>query len=248
MNSFIVHPDEFWAHRVAAFLVDTLQRLLAAQPKREVFAALAGGSTPASVYSYVTLLAPLDFEWQRVHLFVSDERMVPLDHPESNYGMARERLAAARHLHPVATDLPVEQAARQYEQRIRDTVTQVAPSGTPQFDLVLLGLGEDGHTASLFPGSPALAETARLVTPAAHPQSGQARVSFTLPLIAAARQAVFLVSGSTKAMVMRRLWGESSGSTLPAALASDAAQEALWLVSRDAAEHLPAGSSGGGAS
>lgn len=155
------------AQQAAAEFVRFAQ--LSLREKSRFAVALSGGSTPRSFYS---LLATPEFSrqisWSQVHLFWGDERCVPPDHPESNYRMARETLLAKiqippENVHRMAGEKEPRIAAAEYEEELRD-IFQLAPGAFPCFDLILLGLGEDGHTASLFPGSDALEETKRLVT------------------------------------------------------------------------------------
>jgi 6-phosphogluconolactonase len=225
----VVAPAAFWPHRAAAYIGDFLQRALAAVPDRAVFVALAGGSTPAAVYRHWMLQTPGDFDWSRVHLFLADERMVPPGHAESNFCMAREQLSGVLHLHAVNTSLTAERAAQEYERLIRNLVP-LQPSQVPRFDLVLLGLGHDGHTASLFPGSPALDEQRVLVAATAHPQTGQQRVTFTLPLIHAAGHVIFLVAGGAKSGMLAQVLSARSDSELPAARAAAGSRDVTWIV------------------
>ena len=160
--------------------------------------ALAGGSTPRLVYK---LLGGADLDWENIHLFWGDERCVPPDHPDSNYRMVRESLLEhiqipQANIHRIYGELPPEQAAAQYERDLHNFFP-----GDRSFDLVLLGMGTDGHTASLFPGSPALDIDKRWVAAVEHkgpPAPLVDRISLTLPAINAARNVTFLVSGAGK--------------------------------------------------
>jgi 6-phosphogluconolactonase len=169
------------------------------------YVALAGGSTPAGTYGW--LADRTSFSWENVHLFWGDERCVPPDHPDSNFRMARNTLLdklppPGPHIHPVRGTLPPDEAAALYEGDIRDTIPSGA-DGIPRFDIVLLGLGEDGHTASLFPGTAAVEEGVRLTAAGFAPTEPSRRVTVTFPLINAARKVVFLVDGPGKAAVVR---------------------------------------------
>ena len=151
--------------------------------------ALAGGSIPGPVYE--TFTSDADFDWPRTHIFWSDERCVPPDHVDSNYQMVRKWLLDRLPQHPglVArprVEPPPDEAARAYEQVIRETVPADA-KGIPRFDMILLGMGDDGHTASLFPGSQALKETGRLVTADYVRRYDAHRLTFTYPLLNAGR-------------------------------------------------------------
>lgn len=207
-------------------------------------AALSGGKTPIAIY---TLLAKAPYvsqiPWARVHLFWGDERCVPPDHGDSNYRLVRERLidhvpipAANVHRMPGEMD-PVEAAAR-YEEQLREFF---APheGGFPVFDLILLGLGEDGHTASLFPGTRALRESARWVL--GHYVDAQKgwRITLTPPVINAAHTLVFIVSGAGKAAVLKEiLEGPIRPDTLPAQIVRPADGTLLWMLDREAAALL----------
>jgi 6-phosphogluconolactonase len=208
--------------------------------------ALAGGNTPRRLYA--TLAAPpfrQRVPWERVHVFWGDERCVPPDHPASNYRMARETLLdhvplPACNVHRVRGELGPEAAAQEYAGELR------AFFGTrwPAFDLILLGMGNDGHTASLFPASEALQEATRpVVGVTAHYQDRPARrVTLTPPALNAARQVMFLVSGAGKAETLRAvLAGPYQPHTLPAQIVRPSDGHLLWLVDAAAAiyvEHL----------
>ncbi|HWO56844.1 MAG TPA: 6-phosphogluconolactonase [bacterium] len=193
--------------------------------------ALSGGQTPEPVYR---LLVSARIDWYRVHLFWTDERCVPPDHPESNYGMARRALldhvpAPPGNVHRIHGEDPPAQAAADYERQLRDHFG--AP--LPRFDLILLGLGADGHTASLFPNSTALREHKRLVTPVQHPATGQWRVTLTLPSLNAAVSVAVLASGADKAEAVRQTRSGSEPS-LPLAQVHPADGHLRWFVDRAA--------------
>ena len=209
--------------------------------------ALSGGSTPRALYRLLGQ-PPLReaIDWPRVHLFWGDERFVPADHPDSNYRLAREAFISrvpipAANVHPVPTAGGDPQAAAaQYEETLRRFF---APSEgeAPRFDLVLLGLGADGHTASLFPGSPALDEDRRPVVAAYVPKLGAWRLTLTPPALRGARHVVFLVSGSNKASVLREvLEGPYDPHRLPAQLVRPDKGELTWLLDEAAASLLSA--------
>src|SRR5262249_2359579 len=129
--------------------------------------ALSGGNTPRAVFSLLAEQHSADLPWDRIHVFFGDERYVPSDHPESNYRMASEALLSCvpirpENVHRIRTELDPESAAKDYETQLQ-TFFRVPDRSLPRFDLVMLGLGDDGHTASLFPGTSALGETTRLV-------------------------------------------------------------------------------------
>ncbi|MFY9584775.1 MAG: 6-phosphogluconolactonase [Candidatus Acidiferrales bacterium] len=186
--------------------------------------ALAGGNTPRELYR---LLATQDFrtqvDWAKVHLFWGDERAVPPEHPESNYGMARRELLVrvpipAGNVHRMEADAPnLGRAAQEYEETLRRYL-RLDANGFPRLHLILLGLGADGHTASLFPGARKLRDTLRWVSTPLHPQLRSRRMTLTLPVLNAAHQALFLVTGAEKAEALRAVLEGTSDPPLPAQL------------------------------
>ncbi len=199
--------------------------------------ALAGGDTPRRLYA---LLASPSFrgriDWTRTHLFWGDERLVPTSDPRSNYRMVSETLLSRAYVpeenvHRARADLPPQEAAADYE-RVLDEFF----GGMPAFDCVLLGMGADGHTASLFPGSAALRVSDRIVVAAEH--RGQARVSLSLQALNAARDLLFIVIGMPKASALAAVLEGPLDRDLPAGLVHPAAGNVTWLVDRAAASHL----------
>lgn len=206
--------------------------------------ALSGGSTPRAVFERLAR-SPLrdSMPWAQTIIFWGDERAVPLDSADSNYRMARESLLdhvpiPAEQVKPMpAHHADLEAAARHYERVIRCFV----PGDPPRFDLILLGMGPDGHTASLFPRSPALDESARLVvaTPEAPLPPRVRRLTLTATLINAAAEVLFLVSGADKAARLRDvLEGPRRPHELPAQLIDPAGGELRWMIDRAAAAAL----------
>jgi len=199
-----VYPDLAALARAAAtHFVDIAQSSIALNGRFSV--ALSGGTTPEQMFR---LLAAPEFysqiDWKHVHLFWSDERCVAPDHPESNYAMAWNSFIdhvpiSMDNIHRILGEEDPVVAADTYEQDLKDHFK--AP--VPKFDLILLGLGEDGHTVSIFPGSTAAAEVKKLVVATQHPKSNQWRVTLTFPAINAAANVSFLVSGSAKAGMLR---------------------------------------------
>jgi 6-phosphogluconolactonase len=205
--------------------------------------ALSGGSTPKGLY---LLLAEPEFrdrvDWPRVHIFWGDERCVPPDHPDSNYRMAQETLLArvqipSENIHRMRGEIEPETGAQAYEAELRG-VFGFAEGDWPRFDLNHLGLGEDGHTASLFPGSAVLGESARCVAAAYVEKLRAHRLTLTLPVINRAAQVTFLVSGHSKAGVVRRILRGSGVDDLPAARIRPASGALTWMITQDAAAGL----------
>jgi len=187
--------------------------------------ALAGGTTPHALYQALARDCTVDdTPWSDVEVFFGDERDVPQDHVESNYGMAQRTLLdylpiQPDRVHPMPADAgDLDDAAVNYEQRIRDVV-EAGKDGIPRFDLVLLGMGADGHTASIFPFTEAATEKKKLVMAYFVPVLGRRRMTFTLPLINAARNIILLVTGGDKASAVARILGddEEAKKSLPAA-------------------------------
>ncbi len=203
--------------------------------------ALAGGNTPRSSYE---LLSESPFReqvpWDKVHVFFGDERCVPADDPRSNQKMAREALLdrvpiPPSQIYPIPCEASPDEAADRYETLLRGFFA----GHSPDLDLVLLGMGEDGHTASLFPGTPALEEQVRWVTWVCPPSQELCRVTLTAPVINQAAAVAFLVSGEGKAGALREvLEGPHAPRRLPAQLIHLSGGQPLWLVDAAAARLL----------
>ena len=182
--------------------------------------ALSGGETAEQCYAAVRALEP---DWSGVDVFLGDERFVPATDPDSNEGMARRVLLDSvrpRVIHSMFRPGPIDDAARAYDELVRNE---------PPIDLVHLGVGPDGHTASLFPGSPTLDETERFVVPAGDAAHPHPRLTFTLPAIARSRLVVVTVAGAEKRDAIERI---RSGADLPAARIRG--ERVLWLGDRAA--------------
>ena len=191
--------------------------------------ALSGGSTPKPAYQAAARLEP---DWSRVEIWFADERCVPPDDERSNYRLVRENLLDRLDRTPVVEhrirgELPPEDAADVYEEELRGVV----------FDLALLGIGPDGHTASLFPNDPAVDELRRRTAAVRRPDVD--RVTVTIPPLNASETVVFLVAGEEKADAVGRAFGEEPTPATPASLVRSTAGETIALLDRAAAAHLP---------
>jgi 6-phosphogluconolactonase len=226
------------ANALANAAADRVMARIAANRDR-VAICLTGGSSPKQLYQ---LLATVPYRsqipWERVHWFIGDERFVPADHPLNNMGMARriflDRCAPTANIHPIPTDTAnPEQSARRYESELKAFYgANELDSARPLFDVVLMGVGPDGHTASLFPDYPALEEAERWVVgvPEAHVEPFVPRVTLTLPALGSCREMLFEVSGADKLAILTRVF---EGNNVPANRAHSMG-ETIWLVDQAA--------------
>jgi 6-phosphogluconolactonase len=217
---------------------------IAAVVRRGGQIALAGGSTPRRAYE---LLAQLDLDWSDTELWLGDDRCVPPDHEHSNFKMVGEELVdrlpadrRPRAWHRIRGELGPRQAADAFERELRAAFGEDAE--LPVFDLILLGIGPDAHTASLFPNDAALAERKRwavgVETPGMAPLVP--RVTLTLPVLDAAREVVFLISGGDKADAVARAFGDAPGLDAPSSLVRPTDGALTVLLDAPAAARLPA--------
>jgi 6-phosphogluconolactonase len=235
--------------------LETLSRAVAEQfvamarrctSEQQIFSvALSGGKTPQT---FLKLLASPEFSaripWENTHIFQVDERCVPPNHPESNYGMIREALlsqvpGAATHFHRMkAEQEDLDAASAEYAQELKKTLPP-AKGKAPRFDLIMLGMGPDGHTASLFPGSGAVAEKEWWVCPNYVEELQAYRVTLTYPVLNAASETFFVVSGSDKANVLRQvLEGPGNQDLYPAQGVRPEEGRVAWFVDEAAARLL----------
>lgn len=219
------------AEAAAGHFVDSAATALSRQARWAV--ALSGGSTPRAAYQRIA--APdlaRRVDWSRVHFFWGDERCVPPDHPDSDYGMARAALldhilVPPENVHRMRGELDPAQAADDYQAELE----RFFGPALPRLDLVWLGLGEDGHTASLFPGTAALHETKRYVVANWVEKLNTWRLTLTPPMLNHAAQVTFLVSGSSKTQILQAvLKGPYQPEVRPAQLVQPASGQLLWLV------------------
>lgn len=230
----ILDDADALSHRVADWLTGEAEQI-----EGRFAIALSGGSTPKHLYEILSQHPHRDrFPWLRTHLFWGDERFVPPDHPDSNYRMVREALIARvpippENVHPVPIEGSPEDAARAYEATLKSFygMAELDPS-RPLFDVVLLGIGADGHTASLFPGDAALDERQAWVK-AVIGVKKEPRITLTYPALASSRTLAFLVAGEEKRAIAARV--RSGDTELPAARVSTKGQ-LRWFMDRAAAE------------
>jgi 6-phosphogluconolactonase len=237
-----VFDDARQLHWAAATRFEELARVRAIE-KKTFTAAISGGSTPRPLYE---LLGSATFagrvRWANVHLFQVDERTVPPDDPQSNYRLIRESLLKSAPLppenfHRMAAERPDHAAAaREYSEELR-RVLAPAPPACPSLDLVFLGMGPDGHTASLFPGSPALEEHTAWVIANPVAQLKTVRLTLTFPVLNAAAHVIFIVTGDDKAARLREVMGDPSAG-LPAQRVQPTSGRLSWYLDKGAAKYL----------
>ncbi|HPI74210.1 MAG TPA: 6-phosphogluconolactonase [bacterium] len=239
-RAWILHTAED-AHQSAAMAARRFHELAGHQqnPARRFRVALAGGGTPKRFYQTLAESHRTAIDWSRIDFFWSDERWVPPDDPQSNYRLARECLLdplsipETQIFRVAAESGDADQSAAEYERTIVEQLGE-----PPVFDLILLGVGEDGHTASLFPGSAALKETVRWVVSNWVEKLQAWRITFTLPLLNQAKHIFFLVNGPGKADAMEAIF---RGPSLPAARVRPVQGEVEWFADTAAAGRLLTG-------
>lgn len=236
-----VLPDKTaLVQRSLALVLAKLQEAIAARGQFTL--ALSGGSTPKPLYE---ALATQALPWDKIHIFWGDERYVPPDHPDSNEGMARKAWLdrvpiPAENIHPMPTDAsdPAE-AAQRYEQDLQ-RVFQLKAGEVPALDVILLGMGDDGHTASLFPHTEALQVRDRLITVGS--KDGQPRITFTAPLINQARCVIFMVAGTSKQAALAQVFSTTADDAAYPSRLVQPAGELWWLLDQAAGENFASAS------
>ena len=237
MNLLVYETPEELAEAAAR---DFASRAREAINERGRFAvALAGGSTPKAAYEVLARDYAGALDWSKVHVFFGDERTVPPDHEDSNYRMAYEALLSrvqVGSVHRMRGELPPEEAAAANEEELREFF---GPDDVPRFDLILCGLGEDGHTLSLFPETAALDVTDRWVVANPVLKLETTRLTLTIPVLNASRAVTFLVAGEGKADALKEiLEGDADPRVYPAKLVNPESGDLTWIVDRAAARLL----------
>jgi 6-phosphogluconolactonase len=234
-------PDlEAISHKAAEIFLNLSRSSLSS--KESFTVALSGGSTPRRFYHLLGFDACRgEVESHRIHFFWVDERCVPQEHEESNFKTVYDALLSRvpvpeQNIHRIKGEAGPEEAAKEYERAIRGFF---GGTDLPVFDLIVLGMGEDGHTASLFPGSGALGEKKRLAVPVYKEKPEIHRVTLTFPILNNASQVLFLVSGRSKSRVLAEvLEDEGKKSCYPAGIVAPAHGKITWLIDEEAAEYL----------
>jgi 6-phosphogluconolactonase len=209
----------------------------------EFMLGLSGGSTPAATYELLATRFQYSVDWKGVQFFWSDERCVPPDNPESNYGMANRTLLSKiglkpEQVHRMRGELPPSQGATEYEQELQRAFS-VSSGDVPRFDLIMLGLGDNRHTASLFPGDPSIHETKRTVVAVNVDAEPRNRLSFTPPILNNAQRVMFLAAGAKKAEAIRDIIeGPRDPDKFPAQIVVPGDGELVWFLDKAAASLL----------
>ena len=231
-------------HKNPAAMAERAAHILAAAceeavSERGVFKiALSGGQTPIPLFRLLTANDWADrLPWDKITFFWVDERCVGPDHPESNYGLARREMLShlpVTHFFRMRGELDPVKAATMYEEQIRADFN-IGPTEIPRFDFMLLGVGDDGHTGSIFPNSPALLERRRLVIDQYVPERKPDRLTLTLPVINNSRCCMFLVTGKEKHAVLSKTLNLLDEPTLPAQFVRPSVGDLIWVVDEAAA-------------
>ncbi len=230
------------ANKLAEYFHRTVRKT--AESGESLFVALSGGTTPRIFFE--RLAAPPYREetpWKNVHFFWGDERCVQPDNSESNFKMAKDSLLSHitipdKNIHRIMGENPPQSEVKRYEKEIKDYVPKDR-NGHPQFDWIFLGMGKDGHTASLFPGSPTLQEKEAVCVIAVHPASGQKRISLTLPVINSGKRVSFLVTGEEKAPIVEEILKKTPSSlSYPSARVQPADGILEWYLDKPSAKGL----------
>lgn len=222
---------------------DKLMSWIAASGGSHYHLAISGGSTPKLLFTALALKYATSTLWEKTHFWWVDERMVPAGDPESNFGVARQLLFSKisipeKNIHPVNGENDPFAESENYAQQIKGEMDII--SGWPEFDLIILGIGEDGHTASIFPNQTELLKSERICEVAHHPVTGQSRITLTGMQINYADKICFLVTGASKAERFKEIWmKEEKAKLLPAAHIRPVNGELYWFTDQAATQLLP---------
>lgn len=225
------------AESFAASLFEEINK--AAQNSMNFNIALSGGSTPKTIFQTLSTQYADKIKWGNACLYWGDERCVGPEDPDSNFGMTRKFLISniqipSENIHRIRGENDPEFEAAGYGLEIKDNVSM--KNGWPSFDLIMLGLGEDGHTASIFPNQLELINSEKICAVAVHPLSGQKRITITGNVINNASRVIFLITGKKKAEIVKQIFSERAGnSNLPAALISPVNGTLDWYLDKEAA-------------
>jgi 6-phosphogluconolactonase len=228
---------------ISSFVIETWREISqeAIEGKGVFCAALSGGKTPVDLYHQLSGVKEM-LPWDKTHIFLVDERFVPFEHHDSNYRMLKETLLdhipiPQGNIHPIPTERSTPQtSALAYEEDLKKFF-RLSKDQFPEFDLLLLGIGEDGHTASLFPGTPVLNDTIHLAAFVSMDEMRHSRITLTLPVINHAKHILFLVVGKNKAPALQKIIDQEDTS-LPASMVHPNKGKLIFVIDREANSQL----------
>ena len=228
---------------ISSFIINTWKEISqeVIKRKRAFCAALSGGRTPVGLYRKLSGVKEM-LPWDKTHIFLVDERFVSFEHRDNNYRMLKETFLdyvpiPQGNIHPVPTNRPTPRiSAMAYEEELKKFFG-LSKDQFPEFDLLLLGIGEDGHTASLFPGSPVLDDTIHLAAPVSMDEVRHARITLTLPVINNAKHILFLVVGKNKAPALQKII-DKEDTSLPASMVHSKKGNVIFVIDREASSQL----------
>lgn len=230
---------------VARKLTEQLLKWMADEPEQPFYIAVSGGNSPVILFHVWSEFYLKIIDWSRIHIFWVDERCVDPRSDESNYGMTKKMLLdhapiPADQIHRIIGEIDSDFEASRYEKIVYSKVPSIG--GTPVFDLILLGVGEDGHTASIFPGQEHLISSEKLVAASIKPNSRQERVTLTGRVLCAAKRTIFMSTGESKASIIQHIVEETEqGKTYPAYKIAKMAKKAIFYVDQKAGRYLTFG-------
>ena len=231
-------------HDLAEYFAKELSERIngAAKKKESIKIALSGGSTPKILFSILAERYSRSTSWNYVHLFWVDERCVAPDDAESNYGMTKEILLdridiPQEHIHRMRGE---DDPAKEAERYSREIIQHVAAKNSfPSFDIIILGMGDDGHTASIFPGNERLLHSDKVCETAIHPASLQKRITLTGKVINNSKEIFFLVTGIKKSQVIEQIFGKNKNSAMfPSSFINSINGRTVWLLDEEAAKNI----------
>ena len=228
--------------KLAEFICTLLQEKSSNIPEGKfVSVSLSGGSTPKKLFNYISSQEANNINWEKIKLFWGDERCVPPDNDESNYAMTKQNLLnnidiPKENIFRILGENEPKKEAIRYSKILTENLEQL--NDFPKFDIIFLGLGDDGHTASIFPDSTSLFNSTNFCEAVEHPQTKQERITITGHVINNAETVIFLVTGKGKAEMVGRLLNNGKEKELPASFVKPASGNVLWLLDTDAAALL----------
>lgn len=239
MNQPLVFPDIDALNKgLAKQLVNVLEKLQG-KGQKDLLMAISGGNTPIGLFALLSQNYSQSMIWPDVHVYWVDERHVPFDHPESNYGNARPFLESlgipVQQIYPMGGESDTESAAQKYNDLI-ESIAERRSEADPIFDVTLLGLGPDGHVASLFPGTDHSHDRV-FCKAAVRPETNQPRISLTLPALNRSRHCFFMASGPSKADILAIIFRDGANPNYPASLV-DPPDPPIWYLDKAAARLL----------